>query len=825
MFKDFRHAYRTLRQHPGFSLTAIVSIALAIGANSAIFSLQDALLLRPLAVTNPSTLVTVNSRTPAGAFAGFPYPDVVDLREKNRTFDGLVAYRLFGAGVATDEHAQPQFRAGLLVTGNFFDLLGVKIWKGRGFRPDEDSVAGRDAVVVLSHDFWENELSSDPSIVGRRIRMGRSADIDFTVIGIAPESFTGMDQFIRPEFYIPLMMAPKLLGESDAALTLRSTRTTEDSFYIKARLKPGATIPAAEADVESIARTLEQAYPQTNRGRGAAVRTEMQSRLDATPLLGGVVAAVGVVSILILLIACANVMNLMLSRGRSRAREIAIRLSIGASRARLIRQLMAESGIIAVAGGALGLMIAEGAVQFFSAWEIPGDAPVKLGFQLDARVLFFTFVVSMASAILFGLVPALKATGTDFTTALKAGESAGGRKRFAVRNTLAAIQITGSIVLVMAAVQMYINTSKAVLANPGFVMQHRLTVRLDPSVAGYSLPQIGEFYRALVERAGRASGIRSAAVASSVPFTTDGLVASVTPEGFEFPAGMTAATVRGDAVDEHFFETMGIPLISGRGFLRSDQADSPKVAIVNEAFAQKLLAGHPLGKRVRLHLEDEAWVEVVGVSGTAKYQGVVEPPTAGIYVPYSQRPRSRMTLIVEGTGDAAALAPQVRGIIRAMDPRIPIFSVRTLEDIFERNGVMVIRTFVVVFGATAAMGFFLALVGLYAVISYQVARRTREIGIRMALGAERMQVMGMILQQTGRIAGIAIAAGLVLSILVRPALLVSLGRQAPGGPISGFDPALFLGLPLLLLLITMLAAAIPARRASKVDPQQTLRQE
>jgi predicted permease len=825
MLKDFRHAYRTLRQHPGFSLTAIVSIALAIGANSSIFSLQDALLLRPLAVGSPSTLVTVDSRTPTGEFAGFPYPDVVDLREKNRSFDGLVAYRIIGAGVAPDEHTQPQFQAGFLVTGNFFDLLGVKISSGRGFRPDEDSVPGRDAVVVLSHDFWEKELGSDPSIVGRRIRIGRSADIDFTVLGVAPESFTGMDQFIRPAFYIPVMMAPKLLGVSDDTLTGRNMRAREDSFYIKARLKPGASTQAAEADVESIAKTLEQAYPQTNRGRGAAVRTEIQSRLDATPVLGGVVAVVGVVSILILLIACANVMNLTLSRGRTRAREIAIRLSIGASRVRLIRQLMAESAIIAAAGGALGLLIAEGAVQFFSGWEIPGDAPVKLGFQLDARVLLFTFAVSMVSAILFGLVPALKATRTDLTTALKAGDTEAGRKRFAVRNVLAAIQITGSIVLVMAAVQMYINTTKAVLANPGFVMQHRLTVRLDPSVAGYSLSQIEQFYRTLVDRAGAAPGIRSAAIASSVPFTTDGAAVSVAPEGFEFPAGMTVARVRGDVVDPHFFETLGIPMIAGRGFLPSDQANSTKVAVVNETFAQKLLGGHPLGKRIRLRFENEDWVEVVGVSGTAKYEGVVEPPRAGIYVPFSQHLRPRMTLTVEARGDAASVAPQLRNLIRSLDPRVPIFSVRTLEDIFDRNGVMLIRTFVAIFGATAAMGFFLALVGLYAVISYQVGRRTREIGIRIALGAERMQVMRMILQQTGKVAVLAIAAGLVLSVLVRPALLVNMGRPAGRGPLSGFDPALFVGLPLLLLLVTMLAAAMPARRASQVDPQRVLRQE
>jgi predicted permease len=419
----------------------------------------------------------------------------------------------------------------------------------------------------------------------------------------------------------------------------------------------------------------------------------------------------------------------------------------------------------------------------------------------------------------------LRSTKTDLTTALKAGESNTARSRFSIRNALVAIQITGSIVLVMAAVQMYINTSKAVLANPGYQVQHRLTVRLDPGVVGYSAADTTQFYRTLLERTRQLPGVRSAALAGAMPFTTDYLGARVAPEGFELPSGVTGATVGADIVDEHFFETMGMPILSGRGFAPTDQENSPKVAVVNEAFAEKLLAGNPLGKRVRLLLENETWVEVVGVSATAKYQGVAEPATPFIYVPLRQRPRSRMTLVVETTADAASMAPQMREVVRAIDPNMPIFSVRTLQDIIERNGIMLIRIIVLVFAATAFMGFFLALVGLYAIVSYQVGQRTREIGIRMALGAERMQVLRMILRQSATLAFIAIIVGLVLSVAVRPALLVSMGRSAGSGALSGFDPGLFVALPVALLLVTMFAAAIPARRASQIDPQRALRQE
>jgi len=815
-----------LRQNPGFALTAIVSIALAVGANSAIFSFQDALLFRPLPVENPSTLVTVNSRNPVGRFEGFSYPDFADVRDKTTSFDGLVAYRLIPAGISRDENSQPQFRVGMLATGNMFDLLGVKPHLGRGFLPDEDQLPGRNPVVVLTYDLWKNEFDGDPSIVGSTIRIGRAGGSEFTVIGVAPESFTGMDLVLRPAFIVPVMMGPQLLGQTDVMLRDRNTPGNADMFYVKGRLKSGVSLEAANADVSALAKTFEQMYPNTHRGRGAAVRTEIRSRLDAAPILGGVVAAVFGVMLVILLIACANVMNLMLTRGRSRAREIAIRLSLGANRARLIRQLMIESLMIAMAGGALGLLIAQRAVDIFSTWELPGDVSGGFSFELDSRVLLFTLAVSVISAVMFGLIPAFRSTKTDLTDALKSGGLSSARRRSFVKNGLVAVQIAGSIVLVMAAAQMYRNTSRALAANPGFSMDHRLTMRLDPEVAGYSPERAMQFYETLVDSVRGAPGVKSAALAGGLPFTTEALTARVAPEGYELPPGIDALTVRSDIVDEHYFQTLNMALLRGRGFTPSDQADAPRVAVVNEAFAQRFFGGNALHKRMWIGIDkDEVAVEVVGVSVTGKYQSAVEQPAPFIYLPLRQHSRPRMTLITETSGDAVAMAPALRTLIRSIDPNMPIFSVRTMEDVFERNGEAPIHIFNMVFSATALMGFFLAMIGLYSVVAYQVARRTREFGIRMALGAERSQVMKSLLKQAAVVAGIGMGIGLGLSIAIRPVLLAMLGRPTAGGAPSGFEPLLLVCLPLALMLITLAAAAIPARHALRIDPQQALRQD
>src|SRR5262245_14745108 len=396
MFKDLKYAFRSLANNAGFAVTAVLSIALGIGANAGIFSLADALLLRPLPVSRPAEVLSLSSITMGqNAVLRFgsgtlSYADFVEYRDKNHSFESLVAFELVPAGFARDANTQAQLRMGLLVTGNFFHALGVEPHVGRGFRGDENEVPGRDAVVVLSHELWQQEFKGDASVIGCKVRL---AGLDFTVIGVAPESFTGMDQYVHPSFFVPVMMGPKLFLLTPDLLTNHGLRV----FNVKGRLKRGVSQAAAAAEAAALARTLEQTFPDTNRGVGATVRTEIQTRLDREPFaLIQQLILFGLV-ITVLLIACANVANLQLGRGRARAREIAVRLAIGASRSHLLRQLMIENVLIALASGLLGLLVAELFVQVFSTLEAPGDVPVQFNFRLDARVLIFTFMVSMAS--------------------------------------------------------------------------------------------------------------------------------------------------------------------------------------------------------------------------------------------------------------------------------------------------------------------------------------------------------------------------------------------------------------------------------------------
>ena len=819
MVNEIRYALRTLRKNPGFTITAIVSMALAIGASSAIFSLNDSVLLRPLPVADPSGLVTLRpveptlSSSTVNFSSGMSYADFVDFREKNQSFRDLTAYQLVPAGFARDAKTQPQLKLGFLATGNFFQLLGVEPKLGRGFRPEEDQVPGRDHVVVLSYDLWQQELGADPGIIGRNVRLAGS---DYTVIGIAPESFTTMDLFVRPAFFIPVAMGPALLRD-EHILTDRARR----GFDVKGRLKPGLSLRAADDETAALARSLEQTYPATNRGFGAAVRTEMQVRTETRPaVLALVSSSFGLVGV-VLLIACANVANLMLAKGRARAREVAVRLAIGASRRQIIRQLMIESLLIALAGGALGLLIADYAVQVFSTLEVISDASVRIAIQLDRRVLFFTTLVSVLSAVLFGLVPALRATKTELVADIKAGSVSTNderRRRFFGQRALVIVQIAGSFIVMMAAAQIYRGVAEVLAAHPGFRRDHILTARFDPSLAGYNASQVTQFYKALINRSTEVPGLKSAALGSNLPLTSFCcLRKSVIPDGYQFAPGQKAISVLENTVDEHFFATLGVSILNGRGFLPTDQNDSPRVAVVNETFARKYLGENPIGKRIWLDDRNGPSVEVVGVAITGKYISINEAPTDFLYLPFSQNPQSRMSLIAESAGEPALLAGSVKELVGSIDPSLAVFSVHTMENVFYQ-GVKGLNLASEALASAALIGFFLALVGLYALMAYQVARKTREIGIRMALGAERLQVMRMILTQAGTIAALGITIGFALTMASGRAL--TMGRAA-----NAFDPVLFVSIPLGLLLTTLLAAAVPALRAARIDPREALRQE
>lgn len=814
MLHDIRYGLRTLRQTPGFSLTAILSIALAIGANATIFSLGDGLLFRPLPVPHAGEVVTLRARTatiPFLAAASLSYADYEDFRRENRSFSGIVAYKVVQFGFAQDKKTQPQLKVGFLVSGNFFRVLGTEPALGRGFGASEEQSQGRDALVVLSHEFWKNEFSASRAVIGRNIRLNGQ---DFTVIGVAPESFTGMDQYVRPLFFVPAMAAPRVLVSGEDLLVNRSNR----AFTVKGRLKPGVSIHAAAADASAIAKSLAQAYPKTNASWDATVCTEAQARREFS--VGDVVIVCFLFAIagVALLIACANVATLMLNRGRARAREIAVRRAIGAGRGRLIRQFMVESMLVALAGGALGLLITQFGIDALSKIQIPSEIPIRLDFELDHRVVWFTLLISVASAILFGVAPALQSTGSSLSQVLKAGHSDNARVRAFSRNSLVIAQVAGSFVLLVAATQLYRGFNYALAQYPGFRTDHLLALTVDTALVRYTPGQTEQFYRTMRERARSAPGVRAVALTRSLPMGTDQQMEKITPEGYAFPRGQQGVMVLTNTVDHNYFQTFGVPIVRGRGFLENDRLESPRAAVVNDTFARRYLGAHPVGRRLRIESQGGAWIEVIGVAATGKYLSLLEPPLEYIYLPLAQHPQTRMTLLAATHGDPSAAAQPLRQIVQSLDANLPIFGVRTMRDYFEQRSVKVLRLINVIVALAGLLGLVLALVGLYAVVAYQVSRRTREIGIRMAIGAHRTRVLQMILKQAATVGTIGIAIGAALSIATGRALASGLG-------VPSFDPVLFALVPLGLLLTTLAAAAVPARRATQVDPMLALRQD
>lgn len=814
--QNIRFAIRMLRKNPGFTLVAICSLAIGIGANSAMFSWGDALLLRPLQVLRPSDIVTVRSSSPSDTSESVSYRDYVDFRDRNRTFDGLVAYSLAPFGLSARPDAVPQLKYGIFVSGNFFHVLGVEPSVGRAFRPDEDKVPGRDAVVVLSHDLWVSQFGADPSAIGKKLRLNGT---EFTILGVAPEHFTGVDQYFKPALFVPIAMAPRL-GEKDA-LEKRDNRW----LTVKGRLKPGVTIAQAQADLLSIASALERAYPNTNRNQKARVESELQLRIEQDPTDSQLVAMLMTLAICLLLVACANVAGLLLSRSRARSREIAVRLAIGAGRARLIEQLLVESLMIALLGGALGVVIAYGAVQFFNQIPLPTDLPIALHADLDRRVLFFTLAVSLVSTILFGLTPAIRSTRPDLVPALKAADAdLAQRRRLWGRNLLVIGQLAVSLILLTVSMILFKGFSEEIADGPGFRTDHLLMMSFNPTLVRYSEAQTQNFYKQLLEKVRSAPGVKSAAWASAIPFSPNQAQVSVVPEGYQLPKGQQAVGVFSCAVGDQYFETMGIPVVRGRPFLESDTASTPLVGIVNEEFAKRYWPNQDaIGKRFHLSNEKSPLIQVVGIAKIAKYLFIAERPVEYLYLPFSQNPQAQMTLIAESEGNSASLAPEMRELVRKVDPGMPIYNIRTMDDFYRQRAIKTTTIIIQTIGSMGLMGLVLAMVGLYGLVAFSVSRRTREIGIRMAIGADRTKVMRMVLKQGSILGIIGIIVGVVGSVGANRVLDAMYGN---GSGMSETEALIiFLLMPLTLFTVTLLATYAPARRASLLDPMKALRDE
>jgi predicted permease len=613
------------------------------------------------------------------------------------------------------------------------------------------------------------------------------------------------------------MMAQRLGATAENPLEKREAR----AFSVLGRLKAGMSKQRAQAELGTVWKILEQQYPDANRNRTIAIRSDLEERIRQDPWDTVLLSILAALAAIVLTIACANVANLMLGRGRARSREMAVRLALGVSRPRLLRQLLTESLLLALMGCALGLGIAYGGIRFLQ--TIPTSDQIVIAPRLDQRVFIFGLFVAAASAMLFGLAPARQSLNTDLVPGLKTtelGETA--RKRAVGRNLLVMAQIALSMVLLLATGMLLDGFRKALVLDPGFRTDHLIMMSADTSLVRYTPLQTRTFYRDLVDRARALPGVESAALTSSVPFKVgDQGTDAVVPEGYQLPNGQDHVSSAAAVVDEHYFGAMQIAVVRGRAFTTGDKSNSRRVAIVNEEFAKRYWPNaDPIGKRLRLSDGPGPWMEVVGVTKTGKYMWIAETPKPFLYLPFAQQERTRMTLLVETmNADAAFLAAPLRNVVGTLDVDLPVLNVQTYSSLYHERAIAVPLMIMQIVATMGLLGLALALIGLYALVAYSVARRTREIGIRMAIGAGKADVLKMVLRQALMLSIGGLVVGGVASVAV--ARLLRAALAGVGAP----NPATYAIVPAALICLTMAASYFPARRASLVDPLVALRCE
>jgi predicted permease len=819
LFQDLRGGARLFARNPGITLIAVMSLGIGIGANTATFSFADGLLLRPLPVPNPDEVISVGSINVATGGTSTllaSYPDYADLRDGTESFAGLTAFEHVTVQFTTNAEATPEVRTATLVSGNFFDVMGVTPSLGRAFRADEDQVPGRDAVAVLSHGFWARAFAANPDVVGRRMRLN---GIEFTIIGVAPESFTGADFLVQPDLYMPLMMWPTLVGGVPSPLEQRDRRVID----VRGRLRDDVTLEQAGADVARIGAALAQQYPATNQGYEMRARTELQNRFAEGQFFVAAVAMLSLLGAVILLVACVNVAGLLTSRAPAREGEIALRLSIGAGRWRIVRQLLTESFLLALAGAAAGAAVGYLGVLLWRQMPLDDELAVELVFQLDRRVLLATLAVAVGSVFLFGLMPALRASRASLSGVLRTTGGGMAARAGWGRSTLVVVQVALSLVFIAITSFIYSSFLRQIDAGPGFRTEGVLAMSFNTQLARLGADEAQRFYERLAERAREVPGVAAASLASFIPMS--GLPVgqtAVAPEGHEFPAGIESEMVLTSFVDENFFGLMDIPISQGRGFATTDTAERPLVAVVNQRVANRFWPDRsPVGQRFRAGTAGP-WVEVVGVVPTGRYFAISEPPTSFMYLPYAQAPQSQMTLAVRSAGDALMLVDPLRAVVRELNPNLAGGTVRTMESLYYDSA---IRNFMVFLYAIAAMGVMsatLAFTGLYGLVSSNVSQRTREIGIRMAIGADRRRVLKMVLGQGVRVTLIGVGIGVVLTFGAEQAMRAAFSGGNPGGERDFIE---WLRVIAAMLVVTGLAAYLPARRAAKIEPTRALRYE
>jgi predicted permease len=810
LLRDLRYAVRRLTSTPTTTVLALTSLALGIGINTTIFSYLDRALLRPLPVAAPDELVRVYTTTGDFTYGAHSQPGFRDLQEAGEVFEAVAAERFVELNLrAGDGQAQQVW--GLLVSGNYFDALGLQPAAGRLIAPGDDVTSAGHPLAVLAHETWQRRFGGDVDVAGRRIAINGHP---FTVVGVAPRSFTGSVTGLAPEVFLPLAMQSQAIPGSE-----RSDNRAARWLGVIARLRSGVAVEQARSALSSLAHGLAENYPDTDQGLGFNVIPLRQDNLpfqlrDRTSwLLGLLMGLAGVV----LLIACANLANLLLARAAASRTDMSVRLAIGAGRQRLIRQLMIESLLLAMAAGALGLFVAFLAMGIVAGVQVPGGLPVETRAGLDLRVLAFTILVSLAAALTFGILPALRATRADLVPALKREEPAVVGRRLSLRSALVVAQVALSLVLLVTA-GLFIRSLWSTLSiDAGFDAERVLLGNLNPGLSGYDEERGRALYRQLADRLDAQAAIEAVAFADSVPLEPGGeQQIRIEIVGYEPRGGQGHPVIDFNVITPGYFRTLGIPILAG-GEFGEHQGDEPWVAVVNESLARQYWPGQEAVGR-RMLVAGAIPVEVVGVVGDVRHGSLSEPPAPFLYLSALQHYQSSMVLHVRTSVDPLSLAPVVRRELQALDPNLSLGGVETMREHVVAS-MLPMRLATGLLGAFGLLALVLAVIGIYGVMSYNVRQRHRELGIRIAIGADRRDIFGLVLRHGLALVVAGVVLGLSASVLA--------ARVLSGAVIEvpAVDSATVVVVCAVFLGVATLATLVPATRASRTEPMTILRRE
>jgi predicted permease len=800
-------ALRRLRSSPGFTVPAIVTLALGIGANATIFSLVNAVVFRPFGVQNQSELVFFNYHTSKVEGPMISYPDYKDYRSRNTVLSDLAMFN-FEAMNISRSGAQNTRLWGFSVSGNYFDMLGVQPIRGRLLGPADDVNRGGHPVAVIGYGCWHARFGGDPNVVGKRVKIN---GLDYTIVGVTPRAFIGTEVIFTPEFFVPLAMSGQI--EQSKWMDERGNR----SGWAIGRLKPGVSMKSAQAAINNIAAELAGEYPKEDAGVSIVLSLPGMGGTYLRPGIIGFSAVGMVVAGLVLLIACVNLASLLLARAADRRKEIAIRLALGASQGQLLRQLLTESLLLSIAGGAAGVLLAGWLTDLVNVWRPPIDTLVIPRVVIDTHVLLFAAAVSLVSAFVFGLMPALQSARISLAGAIKNDTPSNKLGRLNVRDLLVTIQVALSVVLLIGSILVVRSLQHALSVNLGFQPEHAAVLSLDLGGQGYDEQRSREFQRRLLDKVRAMPGIQVAGISSGLPLSpTNQLGDSIYLEGKPEPRPGEVSGTNVYTITPGYLQAMHTRLIAGRDLDQRDQQDAPLVALVNETFVRRLLAGEdPIGKRFR-HSTTGKWIQIAGVVEDGKYGSLGESPDLAIFEPMAQRWSQSQTLIARSSMPETETVRMLRRAVLELDPAIAVFDDGSLTSALGL-ALFPARIAAVVLGSFGALAVILAATGAYGIMAYGVSRRTREIGIRMALGAAPSQVARVVLTRTAKLLAVGIAIGFAMAFAAG-----NFFSQILYG-ISAHDPFTYFSATALMAVVAFVACWAPARRAINIDPLTALR--